>query len=60
VRITVALCEVEPGCWHASAPECGGAWGEGATKEEAVEDLRYVIAAWMQVARGLGLKAAAA
>ena len=40
---------MENGRYFGSIPSCRGAWGEGATLEEAREDLRAALESWIAV-----------
>jgi len=47
--------EVDPGVWFASVAGLEGAWGDGATEEEALQSLREAIIGWVAVKRRLGI-----
>ena len=45
---------MENGRFFGSIPSCQGAWGEAATLEEAREDLRGALEAWIVVGLRVG------
>jgi len=48
--------EVDPGVWVATVVGLEGAYGDGASEDEALDDLREAVAGWVAVRRRLGLK----
>jgi predicted RNase H-like HicB family nuclease len=47
--------QVDPGVWFATVVGLEGAWGDGATEEEALQSLREAIIGWVAVKRRLGI-----
>jgi predicted RNase H-like HicB family nuclease len=47
--------QVDPGVWLATVVGLEGAWGDGATEEEALQSLREAIIGWVAVKRRLGI-----
>lgn len=45
---------MENGRFFGSIPSCQGAWGDGATLEEAREELRGALESWIAVGLRLG------
>jgi antitoxin HicB len=48
------LSDEDGGGFLASAPDLPGCMSDGATQEEAIENLRDAIEAWLDEARALG------
>ena len=46
--------EVDPGVWMATVVGLDGAWGDGDTPEEALEELHDAIMGWVAVKRRVG------
>lgn len=47
--IAVTAEQFEGGVWFASARACPGCWGEGQTKDEALDDFCTVLREWYEV-----------
>ncbi|HUZ52741.1 MAG TPA: type II toxin-antitoxin system HicB family antitoxin [Streptosporangiaceae bacterium] len=48
--------EADPGVWAATVVGLDGVYGDGASRDEAEEDLREAVMGWVAVRRRLGLK----